>query len=263
MNFSKESIKTVQIPNLTVIIPAYNEENRISSVLDELSDYISSNNMPWNIIVSIDGNDNTENIVKNYIAKYNFISYNKKEGRNGKGQSIKRAVPFAIGEFTMLMDADGSIKLSEIIKNLHYLSNYDAIIFNRYSDPENNIPILRRIASRGFNIIVRSFLGIKIRDTQCGYKIIRTNIMKEVFEKIAISNAFFDVSLIYYIIKMKGKMIEVSIKYKYDPNSKFSLVSLILGQGISLIAFRVRHSRFYKYVPKIIEELYYKKFRWI
>ncbi|MCW1306105.1 MAG: glycosyltransferase, partial [Candidatus Parvarchaeota archaeon] len=100
MNFSKESIKTVQIPNLTVIIPAYNEENRIASVLDELTDYISSNNMPWNIIISIDGNDNTENIVKNYIAKYNFISYNKKEGRNGKGQSIKRAVPFATGEFT-------------------------------------------------------------------------------------------------------------------------------------------------------------------
>ncbi|MEM3431446.1 MAG: glycosyltransferase [Candidatus Micrarchaeia archaeon] len=79
MNFSKESIKVIQKTNLTLIIPAYNEEKRIALVLDEFSDYINFNNMPWNIIVSIDGNDNTGNIMKNYVAKYNFISYNKKE----------------------------------------------------------------------------------------------------------------------------------------------------------------------------------------
>ncbi|MGC8622191.1 MAG: glycosyltransferase, partial [Caldisphaera sp.] len=77
------------LPSVTVIIPAYNEEKRIGKVLSEIADFISGNNLNWNIIVSIDGNDGTENIVKEMKEKYRFISYDKNHGRGGKGYAVK------------------------------------------------------------------------------------------------------------------------------------------------------------------------------
>lgn len=248
---------------ISILIPAYNEENRISNVLNELTEYIQLNNLNWEIIVSIDGNDRTEDIVKNYQEKYNFIKYDKKGGRNGKGYAIKRALPLVDGKYTLLMDADGSIKFQEIIRNLHYLKNYDVIIFNRYSNHDNKIPLTRRIPSRGFNILVRVLLDIDVRDTQCGFKVMRSDLMKKSFASVGVTNTFFDVALLYYVKRYGGRIVEIPVSYKHDDESKFNVVSEIVGQGISLLAFTVRHSRFYRYIPDWAIDLYYRKFRWI
>ena len=111
-------------------------------------------------------------------------------GRNGKGGAIKRAVNIASGEFIILMDADGSISLENLIKAIDLIDFYDMIIFDRYSDPENSIPVTRRFASRGFNILLRALMGIKVNDTQCGYKIMRATSKKVLLTDI-LSKALF------------------------------------------------------------------------
>jgi cellulose synthase/poly-beta-1,6-N-acetylglucosamine synthase-like glycosyltransferase len=231
--------------------------------LNELIDYINSNSLNWEIIVSIDGNDGTEEIVKGYSEKFSFIKYDKKAGRNGKGNSIKRVLPLVKNDYVLLMDADGSIKFNEIIKNLHYLDSYDVIIFDRYSNHDNDIPLMRRIPSRGFNILVRVLLNIDVRDTQCGFKVIRSDLMKRAFSNVSVTNTFFDVALLFYIKMYGGRIIEIPVNYKHDEDSKFNVVSEIVGQGVSLLAFTIRHSRFYKYIPDWARNLYYRKFRWI
>jgi len=251
------------IPSVTVIISAYNEEKRIGRVLQEICEFITTNSPYWNVIVSIDGNDGTEEIVKDYSKKYSFISYNKNGSRAGKGGAIKRVVSEATGEFTVIMDADGSVNFQTIANNLGLVSNYDVILFDRYSKQGNHIPALRRIPSRGFNSLVRVLLGIRVNDTQCGYKIIRTEMLKRAFSQISITNTFFDVALLFYLKMVGARIGEVEVAYSHDDESKFNIVSEIMGQGVSLIAFRVRHSRFYKYVPEWTKELYYKKFRWM
>ncbi len=251
------------IPSATVIIPAYNEEKRIGKVLGEIADFISKNNLNWNIIVSIDGNDGTENIVKNLSTRYDIISYNKSSTRGGKGFAIKRAVKDATGEFTILMDADGSIDFKKIVGSFVNLSNFDVILFDRYSNRDNKIPLIRRIPSRGFNLLIRVLLRIKVNDTQCGYKIIRTDMLKEAFKKVTVTNTFYDVDLLYHLYKMNARIKEVEIEYRHDDQSKFNVFSEVIGQGVSLIAFRLRHSRFYKFIPDWARILYYKKFRWI
>lgn len=254
---------TPKYKNAAIIIPAYNEERRVCPVLDDVSDFLNKNNLDWDVIVSIDGDDGTEKIVKKYSDKYNFIKYYKKDGRNGKGDSIKRVLQYVNKEFVILMDADNSIQFNELVRNFHLMNEYDVIIFNRYLNKENYIPLIRKIASRGFNILVHAFLGIKIKDTQSGYKIIRTDLLKKAFKKITITDAFFDVPLLFYIKEMNGRMIEINARYKHDENSRFNVISLTAGEAISLIAFIVRQSIFYKYVPDPIKDLYYRKFRWI
>jgi len=254
---------TTNIPSVTIIIPAYNEEKRIGRVLQEISEFITINNPNWNVIVSIDGNDGTEEIVKDYSKKYSFISYNKNGNRAGKGGAIKRVLSEATGEFTIIMDADGSVNFQAIADSLGLVNNYDVILFDRYSKQGNRIPALRRIPSRGFNALVRVLLGIRVNDTQCGYKIVRTEMLKRAFSQISITNTFFDVALLFYLKRSGARIGEVEVAYNHDDESKFNIVGEIIGQGVSLIAFRVRHSRFYKYVPVWARNLYFRKFKWI
>ena len=255
--------QAVALPSVTIIIPAYNEESRIKGVLDEIFDFISTNNADWDVIVSVDGDDGTADIVRSYSSEYPFIKLDRGMERGGKGNAIKRVVKNSRGEFTLIMDADGSVRLEDIVNNIHYLHDYDALLFDRYSNPENSIPFRRRIPSRGFNILVRAFLKVNVRDTQCGYKIIRTDIIKDAFNKIGVTNTFFDVALHYHIRKMGGRFKEIDVKYLHNEESKFNVLPEIIGQGVSLFAFILRHSRFYKYVPKWARELYLRKFRWI
>jgi glycosyltransferase involved in cell wall biosynthesis len=168
---------------------------------------------------------------------YPFLDYIKGNGRNGKGGAIKRAVNIALGEFVMLMDADGSISLADLTKSLNFIDFYDVIIFNRYSRAENEMPFMRRFVSRGFNMLVRGFLGIRITDTQCGYKIIKTEYAREAFSKISVSDTFFDVALFYYLNKHGAKSVEIPFKYRHGGESKFNVVGEVLGQGTSSIAF--------------------------
>ena len=251
------------IPSTTIIIPAYNEEGRIGRVLEEIADFVTVNKPKWDVIVSIDGSDNTEEIIKGFSKEYSFVKYEGGRGRSGKGYAIKRVIDKSTGEFTLIADADGAVSLQDILRGFSYCGTYDAILFDRYSVKGNAIPLYRRIPSRGFNILIRAMLGLKVTDTQCGYKLVRTSIIKEAFKRIGVTNTFFDVALLYHIQKMGGRIKEIEVKYSHRDESKFNILALIIGHGISLFAFRIRHSRFYKYVPKWATELYLRKFRWI
>lgn len=247
----------------SIIIPAYNEERRIGPVLKEVCETILNGKLPWEVIVSIDGNDRTDILVKALMENYPFLNFIKGSGRNGKGFAIRRALDIAKGDFLILMDADNSVSFSDVLKSVSKINDNDAVILERYSSMDNEIPFLRRLASRGFNFLVRSLLGLRVDDTQSGYKIIRTDIARRAFESITVTNTFFDVALLYKIKNFGGKIIEIPVKYNHDGESKFNVFSEVLGQGLSLLAFRIRYSPIYKHIPEKIKTLYYKKFRWI
>ena len=258
--FSRNSIYP---SSLSIIIPAYNEEKRIKPLLEELIEFITKNNVSWEVIISLDGNDGTLQILNSYAENYSFIRYIKNGQRNGKGNAIKSALSLSEGEYVLFMDSDRSIQFEEIVKHLNSLENNDGILFERYSNSSNDIPLLRRIVSRGFNFMVRALLGINAKDTQTGYKLIRSDLAKEAFKKITVTNTFFDVTLLYNIKKLGGKIEEVSVSYQHDYGSKFNLIPEIIGQGMSLLGFKIAHSKLEKYIPKKVRELYYRKFKWV
>jgi glycosyltransferase involved in cell wall biosynthesis len=247
----------------SIIIPAYNEENRIKPVLEEVCSYINANNLLWNIIISIDGNDGTEMYVRNIMNEYPFVSYTKGKGRSGKGAAIKRAFNSRLGEYIILMDSDGAIAFKDILDSIPLLNKYDVVNFDRYKNNTNKIPFIRRFVSRGYNIYLRILLGLNIDDTQCGYKIMKTDVAKNIFTKITISNGFFYSTLFFYLKQLNTPVIEVPIKYNHVEGSKFNVSSMLLGGFVSAMAFRLRMSPLGKFIPKAMYELYYRKFRWI
>jgi|GEM_PF-1451383 glycosyltransferase involved in cell wall biosynthesis len=248
---------------ISFVIPAYNEEARIGRVLDELCSKIEERKLRADVIVMVDGNDGTEGIVLHYSSCYPFVRYFKNCGRNGKGAAVRRSLPYITGKYVMLMDADNSVSAEELFRLLDYANAGDVIIANRYAMHENNIPALRRFLSYCFNILVRASLGIRVRDTQSGYKLCKSDVFVEGMKRVGVTNTFFDVSFLYHLKLMKKMAIEVPVKYTYDERSTFSPVGEVLGQGVSLLSFRIRHSRFSKYVPDFARKLYFRKFRWI
>ncbi len=247
----------------SIIIPAYNEEKRIKPVLEDIVDYITQNNLDWEIIIAIDGNDGTEDLVKHFLPSYNNIRIVKASGRSGKGGSIKRSLNFVKSEFVILMDADNSIPFSTMVMNLHLIDEFDCIIFSRYTASMNEIPPVRRIISRGFNWLLRLSLDLNIRDTQSGYKIIKTKPFKKAMSEVSVTNTFFDVAMLYHMSRDNVRIKEIEVHYDHKEGSKFHPLGEVIGQGTSLLAFRIRYSRFYKFIPDELIQLYYRKFRWI
>lgn len=247
----------------SIVIPAYNEEKRIGKVLDEISTFISINNLPWEVVIAVDGNDRTEEIIDSYRNTYAFIHSNKYLGRSGMGGAIKRGILTSAAEFIILMDGDGSTRLEEIAKKIDLLDDYDIVNFNRYSSSENEIPFKRRFASRGFNFLLKAIFRVTISDTQCGYKLMKRSSIERIIKSITVSNAFFLSALFIYAKKYGVKVKEVSIKYNHSEGSKFNVVMTSISYMISISAFRIRNSRLYVFVPNFIKDIYYRKFRYL
>ena len=259
---NEELIPEICMKRFTIIIPAYNEEARIKPVLENLCSFISFNHLPWEVIVSIDGNDATYDIVGSFAENYDFISIDQNNVRSGKGGAIRRVLPKIDGEFIILMDADNSIGFLDIIKAVHRLKESDAVILSRYSG-KNSIPLLRRFLSRGFNIIVRFITGLNVSDTQSGYKLFRSDLFVNAMRRVTVTNASYDVALLYHIKKMGGQITEMQVEYTHADNGKLHPLSMAMSFGISLVAFRIRNSPLYAHVPKFLIDLYHRKFRWI
>ena len=246
----------------TVVIPAYNEEERIGTTLQEISELIADNKLQWKVIVSIDGRDRTEEIVSSFSIRFPFISSLRSLTRSGKGAALKRALKYVDSKYLVTMDADGAVNLKSIIANLKFLNGDDVLIFSRYFDG-NYIPTFRKFLSRGYNVLVRSLLGLRIRDTQSGYVAAESEPFIKAMNKVGVTNEFYCIILYYYLTKEKAKIREIPTNYKHDNGSKFSHTGMIIGGTISLFAFLLRHSRFFKYIPKELVSLYYRKLRWI
>ncbi|MCL4333492.1 MAG: glycosyltransferase [Candidatus Thermoplasmatota archaeon] len=257
-----KEVSTLLNNTLTVVIPAYNEEDVIGRTIEEVCTFISKRQLKWKVVVSVDGNDSTDTIVSSYSTKFPFLSMMKSESRGGKGAAVKRVLDAIDSCYVVLMDADGSMSFKNVVDNLHLLQEYDGIIFSRYNKG-NSIPFTRRFLSRGFNVLVQASLGIRIRDTQSGYKAFKSEMFVKAMRKVGSTNTFFDVALLFFLKQERARIKEVKSHYVHREGGKFSPISGTVGIGVSLIAFRIRHSKFYKYVPTSLVDLYYRKFRWI
>ena len=252
----------IYLKRFTIIIPAYNEEKRISPVLNDICHFVSENILHWDVIVAVDGNDSTYDIARSYAKSYDFIKIDWSNGRSGKGGAIKRVLPKIEGEFTILMDSDNSIVFSDIVRALPLLDKNEVVVLSRYSG-KNRIPFLRRFLSRGFNIVVRLMTGLKVSDTQSGYKIFRTELFTTAMQKVTVTNASYDVPLLYYIKKMGGRITETPAEYSHADDGKLNPLSMAMSFFISLVAFRIRNSPLYSHVPGFLVKLYHRKFKWI
>lgn len=227
---------------LSIVIPAYNEEERILPTLKRIYEYFSKQSYSYEIIVVDDGStDNTVKILNDFNPTNKPIVLTN--GKNkGKGYTVKNGMLAAKGEYIFFTDADLSTPIEEVEKCLPFLSDgYDVVIGSR-GLPESDIrihqPWYRERMGKIFNFIVSTLLMKGILDTQCGFKGFKGNVVKTIFSRSIIDGFSFDVEILYISHKHKLRTKEVPIRWENSTLSKVSPIKHSLQMFIDLVGIK-------------------------
>jgi glycosyltransferase involved in cell wall biosynthesis len=214
-------------PDLSIIIPAYNEEQRLPKTLDQIHAYLDAAGISSEVIVVDDGScDGTVQSVELKSADWPALRVVRNPGNRGKGYSVRHGMLKARGKVVLFTDADLSAPIDEADKLLAALATNDVAIGSRAMDRgliEVHQPWTREFAGIMFNTIVRVVLGLNIEDTQCGFKAFQREKSQIIFQQQRIDRFGFDPELLF-LAKRNGLTIaEVPVRWANSPETTVSL----------------------------------------
>jgi len=253
---------------ISIVIPAYNEEKRIGGTLQDYLGYYKNLGKDFEIIVVLNGCcDRTEEIVDSFLKQY--PSHVKKEVFHapiGKGGALIEGVSKARGKIIAHTDADGATLPQELHKLIQIIETKqaDLVIGSRWIEGATVIPkqpLKRRIASRCYNFLVRCLFNLPFKDTQYPAKAISKDVLSKIQNGLHIADMSFDINLIFSVLKNKKKIKEIPIYWQDKEGSKVKLVKTSLLMFRSLIRLRMIYSPLRFLVPylQIIAEPVRKK----
>jgi glycosyltransferase involved in cell wall biosynthesis len=232
---------------LSIIIPARDAEREIVKTLE---DYIAYFHEAYGqdfeiVVVPNDCSDNTVGIVHEYSKKYPMIRSQVYEGSIGKGGAVIEGFKLAQGDIVSFVDADGATGPEELYKLVQALNEHQVAIGSRWM-PGSQVLVkqrlARRIASRGFNLLVRSLFGLHFRDTQCGAKAFAKRALDEVLGELETAKFAFDVELLYKLKNRGYSIIEVPIVWENRPQSTLNLQWVIPEMFFAMLKVRLQDS---------------------
>ena len=222
---------------LSIIIPAYNEEYRIKPTLEAYLDFFKDKDIE--IIVVMNGcTDHTLQVVQSIKdPRIKYLNLNA----SGKGGALVQGFKIASGDLISYVDADNSTTPEFLNKLLENMEDNDCVMGSRYLKESKIVikqPITRRVASRGFNILVRTVLNLKYKDTQAGAKIFKKEAISSILDNFEAPGWAFDVNVLYKIKKKNYTIKEIPIEWKDSGGSKLKLRKAIPGMFISILKTR-------------------------
>jgi glycosyltransferase involved in cell wall biosynthesis len=222
---------------LSLVIPTYNEEKRIPTTLDIVTDYLAKQEYTSEVIVVDDGStDDTRSVVRSFMAqreKDPVVRLIENDHR-GKGYTVRTGMLSGEGKYILFTDADLATPISEVGKMIGSLqAGSDIAIGTRegIGAERLNEPFHRHLMGRIFNLLVRITSGLKFQDTQCGFKGFRREVARDLFGRVQLYGADakqiaggavtgFDVEVLYLALQAKYRIEEIPVKWQYGAESK-------------------------------------------
>jgi glycosyltransferase involved in cell wall biosynthesis len=215
-------------PELTIVIPAYNEQDRLPPTLARVRAWIESHKISTEVIVVDDGSqDSTAAVVNTHAAAWPALRLLSNPGNCGKGYSVRHGALEARGNIVLFTDADLSAPIEEADKLLAALSTHDIAIGSRALD-RRLISVhqskLREFAGIIFNLVVRIVLGLPFSDTQCGFKAFMRERCAIVFKQQRIERFGFDPELLFIAKRHALTISEVPVRWAHDPGTRVAML---------------------------------------
>jgi dolichyl-phosphate beta-glucosyltransferase len=230
------------VPDLSIIIPAYNEEARLPGSLQKIANYISSHRPNTEVIVVDDGStDSTASVAEKFRGILSNLRVLSNGVNRGKGFSVRRGSLEAMGEIVLFTDADLSAPIEEAEKLLAALEKNDVAIGSRALDRrliETHQSAFREFAGILFNKIVRVILRLPFVDTQCGFKAFRRERCRIIFEQQTIERFGFDPELLYLARHHGLSTVEVPVRWAHSPATKVSMFRDSLQMFVDVFIIR-------------------------
>src|SRR5947208_5107259 len=215
--------------SLTIVIPAFNEERRLDSTLNKLDAFLKAEDWNAEIIVVDDGStDGTARLVTREMQQKPYLRLLQNHINRGKGFSLRRGVEASLGEVLLLSDADLSVPIQEVRNLLDAIKEgADVAIGSRGIDLGGDrlaAPWHRRLCSAGFRLFVRSVLGLRFQDTQCGFKAFKRKAARLTFSRQRIERWGFDPEVLMLADRFCFVVKEVGVEAIHDDRSRLNVV---------------------------------------
>ncbi len=219
--------------DISVVVPAFNEENRLEGTLRAILDYLNRRNGEFEILVVDDGSTDRTSQVAESVAGWpdagSRIRLLREPVNRGKGYGVRAGMLAAHGRLALMTDADLSTPIGELGKLQSVLEEFQAdLVFGSRDITGSRIeirqPKSREILGKSFNRFIRLLTRIPYRDTQCGFKLFRMSACREIFERQRLDGFAFDVELLFIARKWDLKLHEVPVTWSHCDGSKVSFV---------------------------------------
>ncbi|MGO8730061.1 MAG: dolichyl-phosphate beta-glucosyltransferase [Streptosporangiaceae bacterium] len=214
-------------PQLSIVIPAYNERARIERTLERVMACVQRQGWDAEVLVVDDGSkDGTAEIVRCWMERDARLHLVQNLGNRGKGYSVRNGLLQATGEVVMFTDADLSAPMEETERLLAAIAEgADVAIGSRWMDRTRQTihqPLYRRFFGRCFNWVTRTIMGLPFKDTQCGFKAFRRPAAQVIFRLQRIERWGFDPEILFIARKLGYAIREVPVTWGHDERSRMS-----------------------------------------
>lgn len=213
---------------LSVVVPAYNEEARLPRSLERIRDYLRRSHPSSEVIVVDDGSaDRTAEVVREWQAQMPELHLLLNGANRGKGYSVRAGMLAATGEISLFTDADLSAPIEEAEKLFDALRSADIAIGSRALDRRliqvHQSPA-REYAGIFFNRMMRLATGLALEDTQCGFKAFRTARTRIIFQQQKIEDFGFDPEILFLAKRHGLRIAEIPVVWSHDPRTKVHML---------------------------------------
>ena len=236
---------------LSIIIPAWNEEDRLARTLKEYIPKLESRGDPFEVIVVVDGAiDRTAEVAAMFTDSHvRVLVFSTKLG---KGGAILAGFREARYDYVGYLDADGPISAATMYGLVEALDDVDCVVASRWVRGASGIdsePLFNRLAGRAWNFLTRSVLFLPLKDTQCGAKFFRRSVVQLVLKTVTLTNRAFDVDLLYHVRKAGHPIREVPVRWTNGADSRMPIAHAIPVMFVSLIGVRFANSPVRGWLP--------------
>jgi dolichol-phosphate mannosyltransferase len=232
---------------LSFVLPAHNEGDSIEFALDALDRVVKDSRLRYEIVVVDDGSiDSTRVKALRYASGNGHVRVISYDRNVGKGHAVKTGFMQAAGDAVVFVDSDLEIELGMISGYVEALRCGDIVIASKWH-PESSvdIPLIRRVLSHGFNVLVKLLTGLRLSDTQTGLKAIRRSAFVNVFPRLTVKRYAFDVELLVLADLLGLKVVELPINIRLRGLFSFREVWRMFLDLLG-ITYRLRVTRWYQ-----------------
>lgn len=241
--------------DLSIVVPAHNEESRLGTMLDQYACFFfeECTTLSCEMIVMVNGStDRTAEIARQYAEKFPAIKVLVDEDSIGKGGAVLAGVRSSRGQQIGFVDADGATAPAEFFRLYQQTVGHDGIIASRWAKGAvlgTSQKAMRLVSSRLFNGLTRVLLGLKYRDTQCGAKIFKREAWTAILPDVGITRFAFDVDLLFQLKRHNYVIIEEPTAWSDVAGSTVDVVKTSIEMFFAIIRMRLIYSRFSFVVP--------------
>ncbi|MDX8402672.1 MAG: glycosyltransferase family 2 protein [Mariprofundaceae bacterium] len=232
---------------LSVVIPAYNEADRLPRTLTDALAWLDAHLADdFEVIVVDDGStDATASRVQ--AVSHPALRLLRQPENRGKGAAVRRGMLEASGDVRLFMDADHSTHIREVTRAFAALDAGADIAIASRQHPDSEIPVrqswLRERMGKGFNLLMRMTVGIDLPDTQCGFKAFTAEAAERIFPLLRIEGFGFDVEALHLAMRLGFRVAEFPVRWVNDAQSKVRMLSDPARMFAELVRIRRMHRR--------------------